>query len=126
MTNTPQNGGIVMSNPRRPPRTTLIESRMLHLILWFGLAITLPMPCRRQIVLARRKMDEDELRHEWFHAWQIVDWGWCRYLWRHAAARIRERSWTAPLSDVEFPAYKVQYPHMSDADLVAYLRGENK
>lgn len=113
-----------MNDATRPPRTALIQSPLLKLILWFGLAITLPIPGRHQLILARRVLDEPEKRHEFAHCWQIVDWGWWRYLWRHAVARVQARSFTAPLSDVEFPCYKIQYPHMSDTELAAYLRGD--
>ena len=104
-----------------PPRTVLIQSKWLTVLLPFGLAITLPIPRRRQLILARRRLDEDELRHEYCHAWQVVDWGSRHYLWRHIWARIKSRSLTAPMSEVEFPCYKAQYPHMSDIELEEYL-----
>lgn len=110
-----------MESSTRPPRTTLIQSRLLRLLLPFGLAITLPMYNRRQLILARREMDEGELRHEYFHAWSIIDWGGWTYIGRHIEARVQHRSWTAPLSDVEFPAYEAQYPHLSPPELEDYL-----
>lgn len=110
-----------MDNSTRPPRTTLIQSRLLALLLPFGLAITLPMPRRHQWILARRKLREDELRHEFAHCWQVLDWGAFTYLARHIWARLKARSLTAVTSDVEFPCYKVQYPDMGDADLEDYL-----
>lgn len=110
-----------MESSTRPPRTILIQSRLLRILLPFGLAITLPMYNRRQLILARRKMSEAELRHEYCHAWQIIDWGGLPYMFRLIEARIEHRSWTAPLSDVEFPAYQVQYPHLSPTELEEYL-----
>lgn len=110
-----------MDDTKRPPRTTLIQSRLLAVILMFGQAITLPMPRRRQLVLARRELREDELRHEFVHCWQLVDWGAFTYLGRHIWARLKARSLTAPISDVEFPCYQAQFPDMGDADLEDYL-----
>ena len=110
-----------MDDSTRPPRTTLIQSRLLTLLLPFGLAITLPLPRRRQLILARRRLEAGELRHEFVHCWQIVDWGAFTYIRRHIWARVKARSLTAALSDVELPCYKVQFPDMGAADLEDYL-----
>ena len=115
---------MLMTYSTMPPRTTLIQSKLLRIVLPFGLAITLPIPKRRQLILSRRVMTEAEQRHEYCHAWQIVDWGWFSFLGRHIWARVKSRSWTAPLSDVEFPAYQVQHPEMSNAELEVFLVGE--
>ena len=79
------------------------------------------MPRRHQLILARRRLEAGELRQEHCHAWQILEWGAFTYIGRHIWARVKARSLTAALSDVEFPCYKVQYPDMGAADLEDYL-----
>ncbi len=94
----------------------------------FGDAVTLPWFGKTYIWYRRESLSEGLERHERCHAGQIEENGVLWYvgrvvIWRSVWGLIHHRSPAAKTDPVEVECYRVQYPDLTEDELMAKLRG---